>query len=346
MTEPIPARAWYQACAIGVLMTLAGFAHPLVPLRPCDAQAPAMTVARESDEHSIVVPVAAAEPALAFEPTEAPPGTPVKLLFTPPDGAHITVKGIKEWPFQIVAIDGNSWYVWPVLGENVAGLEVMWLAGDVIERRVLTATHHCGEPPPPKPLIELAGKDAPALAREYQARIETVRSTPISVARFWELHDFGLSRLGLSANPAVPVIVKRLEGVAPRDAELIDADAVAVELEKIVAELGKPPVVVTPVDPNNPATAATYVYEKDDTAVPVGVSTGLNRLNRERGVRATLFEEDTVDGDGDVPDQYKAALAAAQQAGLPALVVTTGDTILRVIPDPRTEQQVFEAIAP
>jgi hypothetical protein len=103
--------------------------------------------------------------------------------------------------------------------------------------------------------------------------------------------------------------------------------------------------VVTPVDPNAPqATAATYVYEKDDTAVPAGVSTGLNRLNREKGVIATLFEEDTTDGDGDVPDQYRLPLSAAQNAGLPALVVTNGEKVLGVVKDPRTEEAVWGAV--
>ncbi len=100
------------------------------------------------------------------------------------------------------------------------------------------------------------------------------------------------------------------------------------------------PVVTTP------ATAAVYVYEKDATPVPVGVTVGLNRLNREKGIRATLFEEDTTDGDGDVPDQYRSALTAAQQQGLPALVVLADKTVLRVVKDPRTVEQVFEAIAP
>jgi hypothetical protein len=105
------------------------------------------------------------------------------------------------------------------------------------------------------------------------------------------------------------------------------------------------PPVVAPVDPNAPqATAATYVYEKDDTAVPVGVSVGLNRLNREKKILATLFEEDTTDGTGDVPDQYKVPLSAAQNAGLPALVVTNGEKVLGVVKDPRTEEAVWEAV--
>lgn len=93
-----------------------------------------------------------------------------------------------------------------------------------------------------------------------------------------------------------------------------------------------------------PATAAAYVYEKDDTAVPSGVSMGLDRLNREKHIPATLFEEDTLDGEGQVPDQYKIPLAEAQKAGLPALVVMGGDRVLNVVKAPTTAEQVTGAV--
>jgi hypothetical protein len=100
------------------------------------------------------------------------------------------------------------------------------------------------------------------------------------------------------------------------------------------------PVIV----PSEPATAATYVYEKDDTAISAEVAAGLNRLNREKKVIATVFEDDTRDGSGEVPDQYKVPLASAQGAGLPALVVTSGDKVLKVVKDPKTEAEVMEAV--
>jgi hypothetical protein len=92
------------------------------------------------------------------------------------------------------------------------------------------------------------------------------------------------------------------------------------------------------------ATAATYVYEKDTNAVPAGVLAGLNRLNREKKITASVFEEDTRDGSGEVPDQFKAALAAATTAGLPALVVTSGETVLKIVKNPRTEEQIVGAV--
>lgn len=92
------------------------------------------------------------------------------------------------------------------------------------------------------------------------------------------------------------------------------------------------------------ATAAVYVYEKDSAAIPPGVTIGLDRLNRERHVLATLLEDDTTDGDGDVPDQYRAALAAARGRGLPALVVLSGSTVLAIVQAPTDADAVVRSV--
>lgn len=146
--------------------------------------------------------------------------------------------------------------------------------------------------------------------------------------------------------------------VVPRTVR-IPGKTVTHELEFPIDE-GKPPVQPPPATPppatppgtppdkppilTDKATAATYVYEQRDGAPPVGVQVGLNRLNRERNVIATLIDDDILDGTGQVPDQYKAPLAAAKQSGIPALVVTAGEKILRVVNKPTTEQQVLEAV--
>ena len=92
------------------------------------------------------------------------------------------------------------------------------------------------------------------------------------------------------------------------------------------------------------ATAAVYVYEKDSHAVPPGVTVGLNRLNRERQILATLVEADATDGDGDVPDQYRAAVEAAKARGLPALVVLSGSTVLAIVKAPTDADAVVRAV--
>jgi len=100
-----------------------------------------------------------------------------------------------------------------------------------------------------------------------------------------------------------------------------------------------------PVDPNTKATAVTYVYEKDDTAIPNYVTTALNKINRDSGfkITATLFEDDSTNGPGQVPAQYKAAYDAAKKAGLPAVVVTAGDAVLKTIKAPKSESEILEA---
>jgi hypothetical protein len=99
------------------------------------------------------------------------------------------------------------------------------------------------------------------------------------------------------------------------------------------------PSIVSPV-----ATAAVYVYEKDDGPIPPGVLSGIDRLNRERNLVASLFEDDSTDGTGEVPEQYRPALAAAKAALIPALVVLSGTTAVKVVPKPLTEEQVMGAV--
>lgn len=101
----------------------------------------------------------------------------------------------------------------------------------------------------------------------------------------------------------------------------------------------KPPATPMRID------RVTYVYEQRDNNVPGPVSFALDRLNKEyKDVIATSFEEDTLDGDDEVPDQYKIALAAAQNVGLPALVIQAGTTVVRVLKDPKTEAEVMNEV--
>lgn len=100
---------------------------------------------------------------------------------------------------------------------------------------------------------------------------------------------------------------------------------------------------VVPAAPG-PASAAVYVYEKDASTVPVGVTAGLNRLNRERQITATLLEADTTDGTGDVPEQYRPALDAGKAAGLPAFVVLSGSAVIAVKRAPESEDDIVRAV--
>lgn len=122
-----------------------------------------------------------------------------------------------------------------------------------------------------------------------------------------------------------------------------------IEKTIVFGEPSPPPEPVPPPKPDPPApdvkvTAATYFYEKDDGPVPTPVTVAMNKLNRDRRIVATLFEDDATDGDGDVPDQYKAGLTAARRVGLPALTVLAGETVVTVVANPQTEIDVLSAI--
>jgi hypothetical protein len=117
---------------------------------------------------------------------------------------------------------------------------------------------------------------------------------------------------------------------------------------------GEPPAPVPPVvspttpepppdEPKKKVTRVTYVYEKDHNNVPRPVSLALQQLNAGGSIVAAEFEEDTVDGTGEVPDQFKIALAEARKTGLPSLVVQAGDSVVRVLKSPTTLESVLEA---
>lgn len=95
--------------------------------------------------------------------------------------------------------------------------------------------------------------------------------------------------------------------------------------------------------PVSKVTEAVYVYEQREHPIPSGVMSGINRLNRERKIVATVVDKDVKNGNGETPSQYKIPFASAIEAGLPALVVMAGDTVRRVVKAPKTEQEVWEA---
>lgn len=124
------------------------------------------------------------------------------------------------------------------------------------------------------------------------------------------------------------------------------AAEMATHTVQLTGGITPPPPPPDPTDPPlpSPATAVTYVYEKDQSTPPRPVQAALDRLSASGSVVASIFEQDATSGSGSVPAQYRAALAAAKAAGLPCLVVTAGDQVLRVVKDPQTEQHVLEAV--
>lgn len=87
----------------------------------------------------------------------------------------------------------------------------------------------------------------------------------------------------------------------------------------------------------------TYVYEKDEGAVPRPVSYSLAELNKIGGIIATELEVDQETGIGGIPTQDKIAVDAAKAAGLPALVVQQGGAVVNLFKSPQTVADVATA---
>lgn len=120
--------------------------------------------------------------------------------------------------------------------------------------------------------------------------------------------------------------------------------AVAVAVVAIQAKGCVLPDLVPDLTPG--PTAATVVYDKDQAPIPSAVKAAIDEINRTTDIVATFFEANTRDGSGQVPDQYRVPAAAAEGSGVPALVVTSGDTVLKVRPIVRetTKAEVMEAV--
>jgi len=96
-----------------------------------------------------------------------------------------------------------------------------------------------------------------------------------------------------------------------------------------------------PPPPPQSVARVTYVYEKDDGSLPVGVVEAFHEINAAGDIIASEFEQNTVDGDGEVPQQYQTALAQAKDAGLPAAVIEYADGSVAVIQAPTTKEQIL-----
>lgn len=147
----------------------------------------------------------------------------------------------------------------------------------------------------------------------------------------------------LPSGPYNPDYVLWLEDRVYGDVKIITESIVD---HKVV--VGDPPKPNPPPGPIDPAPSkvdrVTYVYEKSLHPILPEVSAALSKLNTEQGILATVFEQDSKDGDGNIPDQYKIALEAARKAGLPCLVVQSGTTVYKVKQSPKTATDVMEAI--
>lgn len=262
--------------------------------------------------------------------TKAPSGAKVKYLYETSDNANYEDLGsgrIALWGTSHQKSTIRATAIWAIDGEP---------DGQVDQKSFAVGEAPKPEPTPPTPatLRELVSADEAKVIAEY-LRVLAAGIADIAPADFWPIWELSFPVKGNAKLDAAlkarltPAVVKKI--------------GLSVELLAVADEFDKPAPPAPPVMPSE-ATAATYVYDYPDMPVPIGVSTAIDRINRETEIRATLFEEDTLDGDGDVPDQYKVALEAANKMGLPAFVVQAGDTVINVVKDPKTQGEVMEAV--
>lgn len=92
---------------------------------------------------------------------------------------------------------------------------------------------------------------------------------------------------------------------------------------------------------SKPDTVAV-VYESSDNIPEPYVTGALNKLSAE-GIQVRVFDKDIVNGNQEIPSQVKEAIKAANNNGLPALVILSEGKVIKVQDLPKTESEIIEA---
>ena len=279
-------------------------------------------------------------------PTSSPSNTVVKarcITQKPADG-RIRYRWSAPTLSLVESETGKLAYLTGVSGTHTVTVTVATATADTLELEDFSAiiVFEGDAPVPPKPVptpVTLRSlvddEQAAQLSEFYRDFSKAVESTPpATVKQFLTVHDTMFALLGIDNPQLDAALAKRLNGM--------ELEGLSGELLKLAGEFGD--VKPVPDNPTPTITAVTYVYEKHDGPIPPAVAAALNQINRELKIRATTFDEDTTDGDGDVPEQYQVPLAAAKETGLPALVVTAGDVVVRVVKAPTTVAEILEAV--
>ena len=87
---------------------------------------------------------------------------------------------------------------------------------------------------------------------------------------------------------------------------------------------------------------AYVVYESSEYSPEPYVIGAVRKLS-ESGIDVRVFDKDVVDGDNEVPSHISAAIEAAIQNGLPALVIMSNNNVKKVQALPKTENEIVEA---
>mgnify|MGYP003141365872 CR=1 FL=1 len=87
-------------------------------------------------------------------------------------------------------------------------------------------------------------------------------------------------------------------------------------------------------------TLAVVVYESSEDQPEPYVIGGLQQLD----IESRIIDQDVVTGDGSTPGYLKDAIAAAQENGLPALVVMSRLKVLTVVDLPDSAKGIVDVV--
>lgn len=266
------------------------------------------------------------------------PGELIEIVSTAPPTAVVDFAVIEPADCDFRVYESGRVWVSTAISKTgfVRVLELAYstASGDV--RPTLTKTWHSfsvGPPPAPQPVVLPSARlvaDPPA-----------IKAVGDQVTLTWETTN--ADKVELDGETVEPSGSKVLLQQLPTALYTVKASSGENSVySQAVVSIGErpPPVIPSKVD------RATYVWEKDRTAVPRPVAAALNKINADSmgKIIAAELEVSTVNGEGkNPPAQYRIAHAAAINAGLPCLVVQAGDVVVRIVKDPRTLEAVLEA---
>lgn len=194
------------------------------------------------------------------------------------------------------------------------------------------------DPPPPRTLADLAGAQAPALAKAYSELAEAF-SLFTSVKHFHDTEALLLSTRGLTGHGATAAIAARL------NVETLDALKPALTL--VVAELGSP-------TPPTPTTGPRNVYiireTEDSTPAIANLLTSLRTGAAEAYLTSKqhtlwILDDDATNPDGTPSPAVQQWLAKLEGTPIPALIVADKENkLLSKQPLPTTVDGVLDAL--
>ena len=132
------------------------------------------------------------------------------------------------------------------------------------------------------------------------------------------------------------VVLPRITTLYTIAATTIDGSVAYSQAIVTVSEDPPPPVVDTKA-------LVSIVYESSEMPVPRQVHNARFELE-QKGFEVRVVDADVVTGLGTIPAHMKAAIEAARSHGLPCLVITSGDKVIRKVALPATDAEIVKAV--